>query len=96
MSRGSPFPASRRCGRTLAAPRGSADLEEPWGIGQDVAAAAGADRISALLASSDGKPVIQIVLDPETCETTIRSVGVDQAAIPDFIVRLGRVLTGIR
>lgn len=51
-------------------------------------------EIDLLLRASHGKPVIQIVLDAEHDSTTIRGVGIDQAAIPRFILDLGRVLTG--
>jgi hypothetical protein len=52
------------------------------------------DRVIAqLLDCSGGKPIIQIVLDPENDATSISSVGVDKAEIPDFIVRLGKALT---
>jgi hypothetical protein len=50
--------------------------------------------IEALLAASGGKPVIQIVWNPETDETSIASVGFDHAKIPNFIHTLGRVLVG--
>ena len=49
---------------------------------------------AALLAASGGRPIIQIVLDPETDQTTIRSAGLDGAAIPRFLLSLGRALTG--
>jgi hypothetical protein len=62
-------------------------------LNQDVAASPDA-RTADLLTSSGGKPVIQIVLDPELETTTIRAVGVDHAEIPQFIVRLGKALTG--
>ncbi len=50
--------------------------------------------IQKLLAASGGKPVIQIVFDPETDRTSISSVGFDHAKIPGFVLTLGRVLTG--
>ena len=50
--------------------------------------------IEALLAASGGKPVIQIVWNPETDETSIASVGFDHAVIPRFVYNLGRVLVG--
>ena len=53
-------------------------------------------RTSVLLASSGGKPVIQIALDPVTGATTISSVGVDQAEIPAFLSRVATALTQAR
>jgi len=50
--------------------------------------------IQELLAVSGGKPIIQIVFDPETDETSIRSVGFENANVPHFILTLGRFLTG--
>jgi hypothetical protein len=52
------------------------------------------ERVTELLRASGGKPVIQIVYDPETDETSICSAGFDGASIPRFILTLGRVLTG--
>ena len=49
--------------------------------------------IAQLLNCSGGKPIIQIVLDPESGATSITSVGVDQTEIPAFMVRLGKALT---
>jgi hypothetical protein len=54
-----------------------------------------ADRgLAALLAASGGRPIIQIVLDPENDQTSIRSAGLDGAEIPRFLLSLGRALTG--
>ncbi|MGY1826348.1 hypothetical protein [Blastococcus sp. SYSU DS0541] len=54
-----------------------------------------ADRtIHAMLAASGGKPVIQIIVDPEADTTTIQSVGFEHAKIPNIIHTLGRVLVG--
>lgn len=50
--------------------------------------------VQLLLAASGGKPIIQIVYDPETDRTSISSVGFDHAAIPRFVLTLGRVLAG--
>jgi hypothetical protein len=50
--------------------------------------------LAALLAASGGRPIIQIVLDPATDHTSIRSAGLDGAAIPRFLLSLGRALTG--
>lgn len=49
-------------------------------------------RTSALLACSEGQPVIQIALDPVTGATTVSSVGVDQAEIPNFLLRVANAL----
>ncbi len=54
---------------------------------------ASSPELQLLLASSGGRPVIQIVLDFENDLTSIRSAGVDGAAIPALILRLGRALT---
>ena len=50
--------------------------------------------VQAMLAASAGRPVIQIVFDPEADTTSIQSVGFEHARIPDFIYTLGRVLVG--
>ncbi|SFF35911.1 hypothetical protein [Blastococcus tunisiensis] len=50
--------------------------------------------IRAMLVASGGKPVIQIVFDPEVDTTSIQSVGFEHAKIPNFIYTLGRVLVG--
>jgi len=50
--------------------------------------------VRAMLVASAGRPVIQIVFDPEADTTSIRSVGFEHARIPDFIHTLGRVLVG--
>jgi hypothetical protein len=50
--------------------------------------------VDALLVESGGKPVIRIVWDPETDQTSICSVGFDRAKIPNFIYSLGRMLVG--
>jgi hypothetical protein len=47
-----------------------------------------------LLLASGGKPVIQIVLDPEEDVISIRAAGLDGAAVPALVLRLGRALTG--
>jgi hypothetical protein len=47
-----------------------------------------------LLLASGGKPVIQIVLDPEDDVISIRTAGLDGAAVPGIVLRLGRALTG--
>jgi hypothetical protein len=49
-----------------------------------------------LLLASGGKPVIQIVLDPEDDVISIRTAGLDGAAVPGIVLRLGRALTGQR
>ena len=49
-------------------------------------------RTSALLACSDGQPVIQIAIDPVTGATTVSSVGVDAAEIPYFLSRVAGAL----
>ena len=50
--------------------------------------------IRAMLVASGGKPVIQIIFDPEVDTTSIQCVGFEQAKIPNFIHTLGRVLVG--
>ena len=47
-----------------------------------------------LLLASGGKPVIQIVLDPEDDVISIRTAGLDGAAVPGIVLRLGRALSG--
>jgi hypothetical protein len=47
-----------------------------------------------LLLASGGKPVIQIVIDPEDDVVSIRTAGIDGAAVPGIVLRLGRALTG--
>jgi hypothetical protein len=54
------------------------------------------DRTSALLACSDGKPVILLTLDPVSGTTTISSVGVDETQIPGFLARMATALSGAR
>ncbi len=51
-------------------------------------------ELAELLRTSGGRPVIQIVLDPASDVTSIRSAGMDAAAIPGFLARLGRLLGG--
>jgi hypothetical protein len=51
-------------------------------------------ELAMLLRASGGLPIIQIVLDPASDATSIRSAGVDSAAIPAFLLRLGRALGG--
>lgn len=53
-------------------------------------------EIDLLLRASHGRPVIQIVLDPEHDTTTIQGAGLDEAAIPRIIIALGRALTDQR
>jgi hypothetical protein len=53
-----------------------------------------ATSLPGLLAVSGGRPIIQIVLDLENDVTSIRSAGVDGAAIPALILRLGEALSG--
>ena len=50
--------------------------------------------VEELLRASGGKPVIQIVWNPATDETSIASAGFDHDKIPHFIYTLGRVLVG--
>jgi hypothetical protein len=50
--------------------------------------------VQAMLAASAGRPVIQIVFDPEADTTSIQSVGFEHAKVPNFIYTLGRVLVG--
>jgi len=50
-------------------------------------------EIDLLLRASHGRPVIQIVLDPENDSTIIQGAGIDEAAIPRIIIALGRALT---
>jgi hypothetical protein len=52
------------------------------------------DGLAALLASSGGKPVIQIVLEPLGDVASIRSAGIDGHAIPRVILNLGIALCG--
>jgi hypothetical protein len=52
------------------------------------------DSAKPLLALSGGLPVIQIVLDLESDLTSIRSAGIDGAAVPRLLPRPGRALTG--
>ncbi|RBY89411.1 hypothetical protein [Blastococcus sp. TF02A-30] len=63
-------------------------------MADDVLTSSREATIAALLAASGGKPVIQIVWDPETDETSIASVGFDHSRIPHIIHTLGRVLVG--
>jgi hypothetical protein len=51
-------------------------------------------ELASLLRTSGGLPVIQIVLDPDSDATSIRSAGVVAEQIPSFLVRLGRALGG--
>jgi hypothetical protein len=51
-------------------------------------------EVRALLLTSGGRPVIQIVVDPASDVTSIRSAGMDTAAIPAFLARLGSLLSG--
>jgi hypothetical protein len=50
-------------------------------------------ELDLLLRASHGRPVIQIVLDPERDVTTIQGAGIDEASIPRIIIALGRALT---
>jgi hypothetical protein len=50
--------------------------------------------LEELLAVSGGKPIIQIVLDPEDDVISIRTAGIDGAAVPRIVLRLGRALSG--
>ncbi|WP_324276290.1 hypothetical protein [Blastococcus brunescens] len=50
--------------------------------------------IQAMLVASGGKPVIQIIYDPEADTTSIQSVGFEHGKIPNYIYTLGRVLVG--
>jgi hypothetical protein len=52
------------------------------------------DELAALLASSSGKPVIQIVLEPQGNVASIRSAGIDGGLIPRVILNLGIALCG--
>jgi hypothetical protein len=47
-----------------------------------------------LLLASGGRPVIQILLDPEADVISIRTAGLDGAAVPALVLRLGLALTG--
>jgi len=47
-----------------------------------------------LLLASGGRPIIQIVLDPDDDAISIRCAGLDGAAVPALVLRLGRALTG--
>jgi len=49
--------------------------------------------LEELLLASGGKPVIQIVLDLEEDVISIRTAGLDGAAVPALILRVGRALT---
>jgi hypothetical protein len=51
-------------------------------------------EVAELLRSSGGRPVIQIVLDPASDQTSIRSAGIEGAAVPAFLARLGRLMSG--
>ena len=53
-------------------------------------------EIDLLLRASHGRPVIQIVLDPERDSTIIQGAGIDEATIPKIIIALGRALTDQR
>jgi hypothetical protein len=53
-----------------------------------------ANVLDDLLLASGGKPVIQIVLDPEDDVISIRTAGLDGAAVPGIVLRLGKALTG--
>jgi hypothetical protein len=53
------------------------------------------DELAALLASSGGKPVIQIVLEPQGNAASIRSAGIDGDLIPQVIANLAIALGGI-
>jgi hypothetical protein len=56
--------------------------------------ASGEDEHAALLASSGGKPVIQIVLDPQGGLASIASAGIEGHLIPRVILNLGIALCG--
>ena len=51
-------------------------------------------ELAELLRASGGLPIIQIVLDPAEDVTSIRSAGMDNAAVPAFLARLGRLMSG--
>jgi len=53
-----------------------------------------ANVLDDLLLASGGRPVIQIVLDPEDDVVSIRAAGLDGAAVPAIVLRLGKALTG--
>jgi hypothetical protein len=53
-----------------------------------------ANVLDDLLLASGGRPVIQIVIDPEDDVVSIRAAGLDGAAVPDIVLRLGKALTG--
>ena len=53
-----------------------------------------ANVLDDLLLASGGRPVIQIVLDPEDDVVSIRAAGLDGAAVPGIVLRLGKALTG--
>jgi hypothetical protein len=52
------------------------------------------DSAAHLRGLAGGLPGIQIVLDLESDLTSIRSAGIDGAAVPRLLPRPGRALTG--
>jgi hypothetical protein len=52
------------------------------------------DSAAHLRGLAGGLPGIQIVLDLESDLTSIRSAGIDGAAVPRLLPRRGRALTG--
>ncbi|MGY1619256.1 hypothetical protein ACI797_21155 [Geodermatophilus sp. SYSU D00691] len=50
----------------------------------------------ALLHVSGGKPIVQIVWDPESDTASIRCAGLDHAVVPRLVLNLGLALTGER
>jgi hypothetical protein len=52
------------------------------------------DSAEHLRTLSGGLPVIHIVLNLDNDLTSIRSAGIDGAAVPPLLLRLGRALTG--
>jgi len=62
----------------------------------DSATPAAEPDVELLLRASHGRPVIQIVLDPEHDSTIIQGAGIDEAAIPRIIIALSRALTDQR
>ncbi|MGY1602341.1 hypothetical protein [Geodermatophilus sp. SYSU D00815] len=54
------------------------------------------DEVRALLETSGGKPIVQIVWDPETDTASIRCAGLDHALVPRLVLNLGRALAGDR
>ena len=53
-------------------------------------------EVRALLETSGGKPIVQIVWDPDTDAASIRSAGMEHALIPRLLLSLGGALSGGR